>query len=515
MFPLKAINYPGHSMYKKVLYFVFINFSIHLVAMKVAIFDVGQGNCTLVVHPHKRAILVDAGTSKLPFDSTSKDRIQTIVTKIVELVPQKRITIVVSHGDRDHYSWIVPICSYLLQLKFKLSFLLGGSPQDFPSFSRSLKLPQASFKFTSQPSAQENNYGLPSYCTILSAEQKSSNKNDKSIILKVEYQGIPVILPADATGKITEKLLHNPKALKNALLLASHHGAATEGSNNLTWLKAISPQCFVISAGMHEGYHHPAQNTLRWGAISMNPDSIISPHPVTFYGDHNDLNDSHCKGYLQYENGYGIMITDRPIYNTTDTGDIEFIIGKQGITIDYARYIHADSFKECILRGIEENILNHVQTLNLNKCQFTDKDMAKITIIPQALKLLNVESNTLTPRAIIKLLELFIEHPQYPIIKVKNNGFRSEDFEKALYKNSALQKLTMRYAIFNNIKKAEKEKSLIEDITLSQKSDKGQGKYSPPAYLISYTSAKRDSALTHTTEPLYLLEYTSGFKPGH
>ncbi len=502
-------------MYRSSILFCIIHFNIYLVAMKVIVFDVGQGNCTLVVHPHERAVLVDAGSSKLPYNSTSAERMQTIIKKITVLVPQKRLTIVVSHGDRDHYSWIVPLATSLLQHKFKLSFLLGGSPQDFPPFIKRFKLSQNLFRYTSQPSAQENNYGLPSYCTVLSAEKKSSNKNDKSIVLKVEYKGTPIILPADATGRITEKLLRNAETLKAPLLLASHHGSATEGSNSEEWLKAISPSCFVISANKHEGYHHPAQNTLQYGASTMDPDSTIEPHPVTFYGQLDALNNAHCKSYLQFENGYAIMITDRPIYNTTDTGDIEFTIDEQGIILDCTQPLHADSFKECILRGIRENILNHVQTLSLDACQFTDKDMATLTAVPQSLQLLNIQNNMLSPQAIIKILELFTDHSHYPIIKVDNNGFRLKDFEKALYQNPALQQLTLRYAIFSTIKNALREKSLIEEIALSKKADSGQGCYSPPAYLISYNPETRDDALANTTRPLYCLEYTSAFKPPH
>ncbi|MBS0186346.1 MAG: hypothetical protein JSS34_08545 [Proteobacteria bacterium] len=220
------------------------------------------------------------------------------------------LIIIITHADKDHVGWLREI---LRRLKTNSSvrpiYLFGGSKEDYQTEGDTPKLTDAEIlefrranierlgeeKLFAQdygfmPSAVSFNipaeapWGLkvfamnssiPEDTTVLStgSEEASASANSKktdpnlsSIVLRFHYQNKSIMIAGDApqfvTDQIRKKLylqkLTPSVVLKSDILLLSHHGAKTDGTNDLGWIENINPSYAVISAGQHIGYKHPA-----------------------------------------------------------------------------------------------------------------------------------------------------------------------------------------------------------------------------------------------------------------
>lgn len=105
---------------------------VPLQAMKVTFYNIGQGNATIITCPNQKTMLVDAGSSRAPDDDTKCEKALALMVKnITGNTPDKELLVVASHADKDHINKLTEISKKLLDKKFKLSFLLGGSKDNF------------------------------------------------------------------------------------------------------------------------------------------------------------------------------------------------------------------------------------------------------------------------------------------------------------------------------------------------------------------------------------------------
>ncbi len=91
-------------------------------------------------------------------------------------------------------------------------------------------------------------------------ENEYSDLNDYSICAKVSFGTVDVLLTADATDNVEKALIAGRNDLDVEIFQASHHGSDT--GNSKEFLKAISPECIVISCGMKNRYNHPIKSVL-------------------------------------------------------------------------------------------------------------------------------------------------------------------------------------------------------------------------------------------------------------
>ena len=121
--------------------FFVLSISLSLLSMEMKIFNVGQGNCTVVKDSHYDTLLVDAGSSSLPVDSPTQKILQNIIAYTSS--EGKPVTIVVSHGDKDHYSWIPTIIQETDEKKIPVSLILGGTHTDYVPANRKQPIPHS------------------------------------------------------------------------------------------------------------------------------------------------------------------------------------------------------------------------------------------------------------------------------------------------------------------------------------------------------------------------------------
>jgi beta-lactamase superfamily II metal-dependent hydrolase len=234
--------------------------------LDVWMFDVGQGACVLVDCPDwDRPILVDCGSTTESVN-TSYDDIAASAAALIDSLGDPAV--VISHGDKDHYSLVPDI----VPPDRTEAVFLGGRRADFLAPAKGwldaaeaagaeiVTFPRAYFG----PRREGLECGSASV-DILSANATlgtpADSKNGNSIVLAVTYGDVTVVLPGDAEGATETHALANKDTIgrlasTQAVIVGSHHGARTSGSNGSAWAAAWAPITTIFSMAP-PAYGHP------------------------------------------------------------------------------------------------------------------------------------------------------------------------------------------------------------------------------------------------------------------
>jgi competence protein ComEC len=89
----------------------------------------------------------------------------------------------------------------------------------------------------------------------------SSDINNNSVVLRVEFGRVAMLLTGDAQSEAEARLLsHGGNDLRANILKVGHHGSAY--SSTPAFLAAVHPQVAIISCGLHNVFGHPSPRTL-------------------------------------------------------------------------------------------------------------------------------------------------------------------------------------------------------------------------------------------------------------
>lgn len=86
----------------------------------------------------------------------------------------------------------------------------------------------------------------------------TSDLNNTSIVLKLTYQDISILLTGDSTSETEKKILN--KDINSTVLKVGHHGS--KYSSTESFLKKVNPKYAIISVGKNNIYNHPATTTI-------------------------------------------------------------------------------------------------------------------------------------------------------------------------------------------------------------------------------------------------------------
>ena len=228
--------------------------------LSVHFIDVGQGDATLILTPHGRSILVDAGGSSGGYDLGER-----VIVPYLRHYGVKRLDgLILTHNHEDHAGGAGSVTEMLpvrwvaahrgsetSAAMLRLAKALKGKPPDNPDHIAPFMVDGV--KFSLYKAGSEQDFVADSAATAATKE------NSRSTVIRIEYGNHSFLITGDLEGN-SEKNLRKEGLAATTVLKVGHHGSSR--SCQKEFLNHIAPLYAVISVGAANPYGHPAASTL-------------------------------------------------------------------------------------------------------------------------------------------------------------------------------------------------------------------------------------------------------------
>ncbi|MDZ7726627.1 MAG: ComEC/Rec2 family competence protein [Candidatus Campbellbacteria bacterium] len=216
--------------------------------LEVVFLDVGQGDAIFIETPKGEEILIDGGRDNSVLRGLSQ--VMPFWDRSIDLV-------IATHPDADHIGGIVDVLR-----RYKVKAILDTEVEnDTPAFISYSQEVQKEKARSIDPVRGSQLFFDNVVLTILSKESSvTSDPNDASIIVRLDYGETSFLLTGDADKKTERELLGFYDALEADVLKVGHHGSSTSTASE--FVSAVSPEFAVISVGEDNSYGHPTDEVL-------------------------------------------------------------------------------------------------------------------------------------------------------------------------------------------------------------------------------------------------------------
>lgn len=242
-----------------VWYFVFSRFETG--NLEVNFLDVGQGDSILISLNNQNHILIDGGPDKKVLLRLSENL--PPLTHYLDLV-------ILTHPHLDHFSGLKEVLE-----RYQVGALVlgdvGYQSQTYQEFlqvaaGQKVKIVPGVFPLALHIGDFDLDILWPEKFVesseVSGAEgfgPKSNILNEESLVAKIYFKNLKMLLMGDATSKVETKLASRFD-LESQILKVGHHGS--KYSTSLVFLNRVKPQVALIEVGGRNRYGHPTSQVL-------------------------------------------------------------------------------------------------------------------------------------------------------------------------------------------------------------------------------------------------------------
>jgi len=246
--------------------------------LKMYFLNVGKGNCVIVDFPSDRLTVVDIDNSKINDDN---DVLQDPIVFLNNKYPNSSIfRFILTHPDMDHMSgldelnrkrtitnfWDTDNDKEIDSNSFNSSNYDKKDWETYQKLRASKSNPTVLFNHQeTEPSSywQEDKIKIlgPSK-SMIDLAKETEEYNHCSYVLKIEHEGIKIILGGDATKESWKDILdfHGKNELKADVFLAPHHGSPSNINEEV--FQHINPDYVIVSDDRGHSYDYQYYNSL-------------------------------------------------------------------------------------------------------------------------------------------------------------------------------------------------------------------------------------------------------------
>lgn len=219
--------------------------------LRVTVFDVGQGDATLVETPNGKKILIDTGVWNPNYDSGES----IILPHLKEAGIEKLDAIILSHPHADHIGGIL---SLIKGIEIETIYNSGYS-YDSKLYENYLQLAEANTMEVKSIRAGDRLEIDPAILMLIigpEGQKFNNDPNQHSIVLNMIYGDSEFLFTGDSGEDQEERLIKNyGDLLDTDFLKVGHHGSRT--SSGIEVLERITPEIAVISGAEKNRFNHP------------------------------------------------------------------------------------------------------------------------------------------------------------------------------------------------------------------------------------------------------------------
>lgn len=221
--------------------------------LAVTFFDIGQGDAELIETPGGNQVLIDGGPDK------------KILSKLGRTLPfwdREIDLLILTHPHADHLDGILEVLK-----KYDIGMVIeSGVDHSIPEYQEWKRiLEDKKVKVVIAEAGQTIKLGSGTELRILSpfknfSNQTVKNVHEATVVARLNHGQNSILFMGDAEKSLEYQLVFRGENLNSDILKAGHHGSKTSSSEE--FLKAVSPEIAVISAGRKNRYGHPHQEVL-------------------------------------------------------------------------------------------------------------------------------------------------------------------------------------------------------------------------------------------------------------
>ncbi len=210
--------------------------------------DVGQGDSILLQFANNHQMLIDGGP-----DDAVINELRTVMPPGDDQIEW----VVLSHADKDHLGGLLVVLeAYQVQNVFLNDLSASSRLQE-----NWLSLLQAEGARVIEVKERQG-VAIAGGEGLFLPPLKSRDRNNDSLVLRLELEGITLLFTGDIETEREAELLDCCAELLAAdILKVGHHGSRT--STTQGFLQAVDPEIALIQAGKGNSYGHPHASVLR------------------------------------------------------------------------------------------------------------------------------------------------------------------------------------------------------------------------------------------------------------
>lgn len=220
--------------------------------LEVTFFDVGQGDAIFIETARGQQILIDGGPDA------------GILERLGEAMPfwdRSLDLVILTHPDHDHIAGLIEVLKNY-RVENILWTGIAGESAEYLEWQKLIK-EEGAFVKTAQSGQRiiSSSFVLNILYPLENISGKEvSNANNSSIVGRLICGEKSFLFAGDIYEAVEKEILKSGQGIDSDVLKIAHHGSKT--SSGLEFLKAVSPEMAVISAGAGNKYGHPSPETL-------------------------------------------------------------------------------------------------------------------------------------------------------------------------------------------------------------------------------------------------------------
>ena len=225
--------------------------------LTIRFLDIGQGDSIVVYWP-EGAFVVDGGKTYKTFDPGA-----TVIAPVLWRAQRRKLTaIFATHGDDDHAGGLAGLAK---SVPAKVIYDNGQvlRPTELLSNLRAFAVRQGSYSplYTGEQLTFDGGVAVDVLNPPKGKAPYYDNINNRSLVLKITYKGIKILLAGDAGANTEKWMIESGADLSADILKIGHHGGAD--ATSAVFLKAVGAKTAVITLGYKNKFGHPAKTTLK------------------------------------------------------------------------------------------------------------------------------------------------------------------------------------------------------------------------------------------------------------
>ena len=231
--------------------------------LKIYFINVGQGDCTFILTPKGKTILVDGGGSEFGSYDVGKN---TLLPYLLNRRVRKLDYIIISHFDSDHVGGLFTIMEELKVDQVIISKQEEDS-ENYKKFKEIVKEKKIKVIVVSKGDTLE----IENHLCFKILWPNNSNLvlenalNNNSIVCKLYYKDFSMLFTGDieeiAEKQMLQEYQKNLNILNSTILKVAHHGSKT--SSKKEFLDMVKPVIALIGVGKDNKFGHPNDDVIK------------------------------------------------------------------------------------------------------------------------------------------------------------------------------------------------------------------------------------------------------------